>query len=364
MMFQASKFTSCIVILISLVWLSTTVSLGQDDTPPEVNDHLDPAQTDDVFIYLPVVIKSPKQVTSTPTVTPSPTSTPTTPPTSEWATQTSNTSQDLLSVSCSSATHCVAVGKAGTILVTTDGNLWETKDSGTTQQLNGVSCASDFFCMAVGHNKTVLRSNNGGDSWSDRSTGNADWQAIHCPSTSRCVATGGTGIIGTFDGGSNWLNQSLGSTPLHGIDCPSTGHCYMVGLGRVIGVNLSGPSVIPGVNEGQVIHNDIDCPDGDNNCFMVSDTGEIRFTTSSPNGWNSQTSGTDHDLKGISCVNPNECYVVGGRDNNGIIIATTDSGGSWNSESIATSDKVLRGVSCSDTDNCFAVGDGGTILKR
>lgn len=360
------KLTTTFVILVSFVWLHTTLAFAQDDTSYETKAHLNPAQTDDVFIYLPVVVKSPKPATATPTATALPvsTATPTASPATGWTAQVSNTNQNLLSVSCSSSNHCVVVGDTGTVLVTTDGSSWETKESGTSQQLNGVSCASDSFCIAVGDNNTVLRSTDGGNSWSNESTGSADWQAVDCPSTSRCVATGGTGIIGSFDGGSNWLNQSLGNTPLYGIDCPSDGHCYMVGLGRVIGVNLSGPSVIPGINEGQVIHNDIDCPDDDNDCFMVSDTGEIRFTTSSPNNWDNQTSGTSHNLKGLSCVSTSQCYGVGGTDNSGIIVATSDGGGNWQNESIAISDKILRGVHCPDETACYAVGDGGTILKH
>ena len=296
----------------------------------------------DVLVYLPMVIKS----TATP---------------SGWSSQISNTSQDLLSVSCSSSSHCVAVGKGGTVFVSTDGNSWEAKNSGTSQQLNGVSCASGSFCVAVGNGSTILVSNDGGNSWSSKNTGGADWQAIHCPSTTLCMAPGGTGIIYTLNGGSSWQFQDAGNTPLYGVHCPNAGLCYPIGLGRIVTVIVSPPSIAT-KNEGERNHNDIHCT-STSTCFIISDGGEIRLTTDNHQSFTNQTSGTSSDLKGISCLNDRNCYVVGGTGNSGLILETSD-GSSWNSETIAITDKILRGVSCPDTDTCVAVGDAGTILKR
>lgn len=72
----------------------------------------------------------------------------------------------LSSVSCPSASTCIAVGSIGTILASSDGGAsWQSQISGTASDLSGVSCASSSMCVAVGKASTILVTTNGGATW-------------------------------------------------------------------------------------------------------------------------------------------------------------------------------------------------------
>jgi len=56
-----------------------------------------------------------------------------------------------------SASLCVAVGAAGTILTSADGGFsWTMRASGTGADLVGVSCPSAHTCVAVGNTGTPV----------------------------------------------------------------------------------------------------------------------------------------------------------------------------------------------------------------
>jgi hypothetical protein len=348
-------FMLACVVALSLSLLNTTTILAQGPVVVTAHDNyvtkyysnvieievnttqLEPAQTD-VLVYLPVVIKA----------------------ASGWNSQSSNTNQDLLSVSCSSASHCVAVGKAGTVLVTTDGSTWETKSSGTSQQLNGVSCASDSLCMAVGNGGTILTSNNGGNSWTVAKVGNNNYNDISCPVPNSCYGVGDGGQVVI-----NGASAQLGHTPLYGIDCPEDDTCFLVGLGRTYYYIDGSPQLI-GPNTGEFIHRGISCPLS-TKCLFIGNRldgnqkGMLHFINNGVTDVaNPIEIDTTDELNDIICFNETTCYVVG---SNGSILATSNGGSSWSSETTIT-DKALRRVSCPDSVNCFVVGDAGTILKR
>src|SRR6185437_12005219 len=85
---------------------------------------------------------------------------------SSWGAQTSGTAQNLFGIACPGGTTCVAVGAAGTILLTTDGSVWHQQTSNTTAQLNAVSCVRfTTTCYAVGSSSTFVQTTDG-VSWS------------------------------------------------------------------------------------------------------------------------------------------------------------------------------------------------------
>ncbi|MFH2004381.1 MAG: T9SS type A sorting domain-containing protein, partial [Bacteroidota bacterium] len=83
-----------------------------------------------------------------------------------WTSQTSGTTNSLLSVSFTDANTGTAVGYAGTILRTTNGGaLWTSQTSGTTNELMGVSFTDANTGTAVGGWGTILRTTTGGVVW-------------------------------------------------------------------------------------------------------------------------------------------------------------------------------------------------------
>lgn len=87
-----------------------------------------------------------------------------------WSPQNSGTTEFLVDVSFSDATHGTAVGSGGLVLRTTDGGTtWTPQTSGTTETLRCVSFASASNGV-IGGRETFLTTANGGDTWVSEAT--------------------------------------------------------------------------------------------------------------------------------------------------------------------------------------------------
>src|SRR5947209_6843814 len=123
-----------------------------------------------------------------------------------WSTMTttkpfSSGQNQLLSVSCTSPSFCVAVGNAytnpgfQTIVEKWDGSSWSTMttpSSSSQDELFGVSCTSESFCIAVGHHGgDELAEKWDGSSWSTLaptdSTAPVGLRSVSCTSASFCI---------------------------------------------------------------------------------------------------------------------------------------------------------------------------------
>ena len=82
---------------------------------------------------------------------------------SQWTSQTSGTTDYLLSVYFTDADTGYAVGDNGTILKTSNGGTnWTAETSGTTNDLTSVYFSDADTGYAVGSSGTILKTNNGG----------------------------------------------------------------------------------------------------------------------------------------------------------------------------------------------------------
>jgi hypothetical protein len=158
----------------------------------------------------------------------------------------------LVGVACPSPTHCVAVGgrtNAGTLRITTvalvsddSGSRWSAASlPDVSGQLLSVSCSSSTTCVADGADPYLangdfaaskpfgLRSTDGGRHWAnvgmpDNAEGSGGPTAVDCPTARVCVSAGdtftwcycGTGTAGRYgdewssdDGGTTWTNRSF-----------------------------------------------------------------------------------------------------------------------------------------------------------
>ena len=176
---------------------------------------------------------------------------------------------NLSSVSCVSASFCVAVGQYynGTVnqnqLLTWNGSTWSldsaaslSTSSSQSNFLVGVSCVTPSFCVAAGyfvgsaHQNLVLTWNgstwslDAGASLSTSSSQNNQLSGVSCASTSFCVAAGedynGTvyhNLLLTWNGGTWSLDaaaslstSSSQSNLLRGASCASTTFCVAAGM--------------------------------------------------------------------------------------------------------------------------------------
>ena len=275
-----------------------------------------------------------------------------------------NQGNDLRGVSCATSTNCVAVGSYNngsvgqTLVETWDGSTWSIVASPNTSstQLNllaAVSCTSSTHCVAVGSyfndttDQTLIETWNGSN-WSIASSPNAsspngnDLYGVSCPSSTDCVAVGfyhGTtdqALVETWSG-STWTIaptptlSPAGDNYLRDVSCTSTTSCVAVG------------SHHDGTNDQTLV----EIWDGANWSQSAS-------PSSSPT--------EDNYLYGLACTSSTDCVAVGDYSNgpNLRTLVETWNGSTWSIVSSPntspTQDSSLADVSCASTTDCLSVG--------
>lgn len=128
-----------------------------------------------------------------------------------WSTVTSPTTTDLFKVRAIDSTHAVAIGRTGTIVMTSDGTNWSVRASGSAQHLYDVATDGEHNVWAVGANNTILHSSDQGATWSTQySAAGGTLRAIVAFDRLRLFAAGTDGIgRRSIDGGVTWTTQVL-----------------------------------------------------------------------------------------------------------------------------------------------------------
>ncbi len=292
------------------------------------------------------------------------------------------------SVSCTTATSCVAVGtyyntsgagEQDTLIETFNGTSWAVVsspnqymgDTSANNELDGVSCTNSSFCAAVGYagNGTTssfvtLAETWNGTSWSLSSTptlttASPVLTSVSCMNATFCEGVGtyagDGGTIGETWNGSSWsvsgtLDPATGVGALQGVSCASTTFCEAVGDYEATGSNYS----------------------------MMAETFDgSAWTSTSPVNPLPLSANNENYLDDISCPNTTTCEAAGS------IISTTTgdfgtaiedySSGTWQvaSSPDATSETNTEfggydgsalafpgdGIACGNGAPCFAVGE-------
>jgi hypothetical protein len=272
----------------------------------------------------------------------------------------------LYAVSCASATSCQAVGSyingsiSRTLIESWTGGPWTAVASpniGTnnSNQLLGVSCVSATSCTAVGSytngsvSRTLIESWNG-STWTtvaspSEGSYNNYLNGVSCVSATSCKAVGywynSSGVqrtlILSWNGG-NWTvaspNKGTGDNQLNGVSCVSATSCKAVGSYRTV--------------SGGVLHT-----------LIESWNGSTWTVVASPNNGNVDDNGTE--LNGVSCVSSTACKAVGDWQSSGGRRTLTESwnGSTWTivaSPNAGNYSNSFAGVSCVSATSCKAVG--------
>jgi len=160
-----------------------------------------------------------------------------------WTTVYSPTTQDLWSV-CFGGGQFVAVGTAGTILTSPDGNTWSQRASGVDLWLVGVGYGNNLY-VAVGDRGTILTSPDG-VTWTQRTSGTTQRLngVAYVPitngslfsSVTRFVAVGEGGTVCTSVDGLTWTAGNVGvSGWLRGVSGVSIGDPGYQSSGAYVG---------------------------------------------------------------------------------------------------------------------------------
>lgn len=270
------------------------------------------------------------------------------------------------SVSCSSATTCMAAGSADTNTTVLayaalwNGSTWTYTDAQRTgTELSGVSCPSATHCMAVGE---ALPNDGGNNPFAEKWNGTG-WKAepvpappggnsgalasVSCVAASDCIAVGETGLSGSPQilayrwNGTSWTQQTppapagASDPELTGVSCVSARNCTAVGDSNV----------------GN---------DGGNTIFAEHWNGSTWAVQVLPLPGGTSAS----SLGSVSCVSA-RCTAVGGyfpatstTYRGWHALADFFNGTRWSVQATATprAHKLFRSISCTAARTCTAVG--------
>jgi hypothetical protein len=282
---------------------------------------------------------------------------------------------NLNSITCTSASYCVAVGYDGNyydglgqpLVLAGDPSSWGAAQAeqitlgssfGSENELNSIACSSASYCVAVGSDGLGQPLVLAGDpsSWGVAQAeeitlgtsfgSNGDLHSITCTSASYCVAVGSDGnnqpLVLTGDP-SSWgvaqaeeitLGTSFGSGGnLNSITCSSASYCVAVGSD-----NNSQPLVLA----------------GDPSSWGAAQAKQITLGTSFGSGGN---------LNSITCSSASYCVAAGNDGNNQPLVLAGDpsSWGAAQAKQITlgkafSSSGSLNSIACSSASYCVAVG--------
>ena len=271
----------------------------------------------------------------------------------------------LQSVSCATATACMAVGDTGAggsnapVAEQWNGTTWTAETvplpaaggaSGTT--LTGISCTAANACVAVGS-----AGENGdsavwnGSSWTAEPTGAAPLSAVSCVSASDCEAVGagpGPGAVAELWNGSSWSPQTVPS--------PSS----FPGTGDVAGPDpiTASLSAVACVSASACVAVGSDSPE-------TQGTGpdeEPEVATWNGTAWSLSALPAAvleelANLQAVSCTSATACTEIGIYED-GALGAVSSTGSSFSTPSYAAAGGDVSALSCTATDRCLAVGSG------
>jgi hypothetical protein len=289
-----------------------------------------------------------------------------------WALQsvpnpTGATKSILGGVSCTSSTACTAVGwytnSAGTTVTLAEvwnGTSWSVQTTpnpseATTSRLNSVSCTSASACVAVGeyeyksglsYKMQAFAEVWNGASWAVTSVPNpaettsSSLRGVSCTSSSACTAVGRYNNVTLAErwNGTVWSVQSTpnpaeaSDSELRGVSCTSSSACIAVGEDHF--PNPAGP-----------------------HAFSEVWNGTSWVVKSVPN----PTEATSSGLSAVSCTSSSACTAVGRY--NSRVLAELWNGTSWVGQPPTTEPGLhvtrseLSGVSCWSAPLCEAAGN-------
>ena len=274
-------------------------------------------------------------------------------------------SQNLFDVSFPVAARGWAVGNTGTILSSSNsGQTWAAQVSGTASELHAVDFIDADIGWAVGADDTVLYTTNGGASWTRTTSGaGANLADVDFVDANNGSAVGAlllaNVIVHTTDGGRTWTQQvAPAGIGLVGVSFADEQRGFAVGFtGAAYRTDDGGNTWI------EMVVN----PSSDNYYAAVRiNSAEGLIGGFSGNIYRTQDGGVTWSVVGSVgkavrrlAVAGSSAFAVGDQ---GLVARSEDGGLSWNLESSGTLHD-LKGVSESGATGAFGVGNGGTLVQ-
>jgi len=275
------------------------------------------------------------------------------------------------SVSCPTASFCMAVDESGNNALRWNGTSWSrpvTIDPGGFKvELTSVSCASGQFCVAVDTLGRVLMWN--GWRWSSPQavdSRGAGLESVSCPSDQFCVAVDGNGNRiqwnGRYWSGPAHIDDT--GTGIQSVSCASATFCAAGDWGGEVltfnGKTWSSPKLVDPTNTAETTGGGIGSMACPTSTFCVGLDWEGGSVTFNGRTWRRDTTfdpGGAESLMEVSCSSASFCMAVdGGND-------LLWNGSKWTSpNSIDVTGDGVEDVSCGSATSCMVIDWDGNAL--
>ena len=219
-------------------------------------------------------------------------------------------------VSCPADGSCVATG-TGSTLYTYSGGTWTSPsplvgDDGKSAHLTSVSCPTASFCVATGGRDAYTYS---GNTWSQGvllEHGSSKFTAISCSSTAFCTAVDSGGSAYAYSGGSWSAPRQISGGALSWVSCPADGSCVATSDGSDTVYAYSGgawtsPSPLVGADGNPAHLTSVSCPTAS---FCMATGGLNAYTYSGKSWTRGQMVHDSHQFSSVSCVSASFCAAV------------------------------------------------------
>jgi len=251
-------------------------------------------------------------------------------------------------VSCTSAAACTAVGyrisssgKQLPLAERWNGRAWAVEPTPGTGALASVSCPSASTCVAVGGG---LAERWNGTAWTALpAPAGGSLASVSCTSASACTAVGTSGVFGSFTpfaaswNGTAWTARPVSapggatSSGLSGVSCRPGGACTAVGFAIAS-------------NDGEDAVENALAEHWDGTAWAIQPTPALLSNVA---------------LAAVSCTSATACAAVGNSDND-LAVTARWNGSKWAIGVQDATEGSLNGVSCTSATACTAAGDAAT----
>ncbi|MBI5136772.1 MAG: hypothetical protein HZA24_05480 [Nitrospirae bacterium] len=234
----------------------------------------------------------------------------------------------------------------------------ETTPAGLGAGLNDITMLSQHLGVAVGDAGTVLVTEDGGDTWGMAHAGGADLRAVFMVAPDNGWAVGAAGSVLRTADGVRW--QALPGMPavnLNDILFVGAEHGFMVGDGgTVLATADGGESWAPVAIPTSANLNAIACRDA-LACTVVGARGAILATTDGGANWTRHAAVTRTDLTGVALLADGNGWITG---HGGLLLAGGEGYG-WNVYG-TTGQSTLAGMTFADAHHGWAAGTGNAVI--
>lgn len=289
------------------------------------------------------------------------------------------TVEALQSVSCVSATFCVAGSANGAVLSSTTPTSgiddWQARRIASGAQFRAISCPSTSLCVIADLNGNLRVSTNPtgpASTWTSLRKVDgpgSTMTSVSCASASLCVAVNWNGAVLTSTnpagGAAAWQVSDISNNALEVVSCPSASLCV---VGDVAGsvytatnpTGGAGAWTAASVDPGSAFKG-LDCP---TTTLCVATTAAHTLTSTDPTGGADDWDAGGSAQGDVSCASPTLCAAVAFDD---VWTSADPPSAAWTSASIdnATHDGTsaqLQAISCPSMTFCLTVDDQGNAV--